>query len=52
MGVVKMAETEELITNLPLSSNICDPFCENVPKIEKTTIEIRLKVGNNSIFSK
>ena len=31
---------------------ICDPFWENVPKVEKTTIEIRLKVGNNYIFNK
>ena len=31
---------------------ICDPFWENVPKVRKTTIEIRLKVGNNSIFNK
>ena len=32
---------------------ICDPFCENVPKVKKTTtIEIWLKVGNNSIFNK
>ena len=29
-----------------------DPFCENVPKVSKTTIEIRLKVGNNFIFKK
>ena len=31
---------------------ICDPFWENVPKVGKTTIEIQLKVGNNSIFNK
>ena len=31
---------------------ICDQFWENVPKVGKTTIEIRLKVGNNSIFNK
>ena len=29
----------------------CDPFCENLPKRAKTTIEIWLKVGNNLIFS-
>ena len=27
-------------------------FGENVPKVEKTTIEIRLKVGNNYILNK
>ena len=32
-------------------NRICDPFWENVPKVEKTSIEIRLKVGNNSILT-
>ena len=32
------------------TTNIRDPFWGNVPKIEKTTIEIRLKVGNNSSY--
>ena len=31
---------------------ICDLFWENVPKVKKTTMEIQLKVGNNSIFNK
>ena len=31
---------------------ICDPYCENVPKVAKTTIKIWLKVGNNFIFNK
>ena len=32
--------------------HICDLFEENVPKVEKTTIEIRLNVSNNSTFNK
>ena len=34
------------------SFSICDLFWENVPKCTKTTIEIRLKAGNNFILNK
>ena len=35
-----------------LEKENCDPLWKNVPKVAKTTIEIWLKVGNNSIFNK
>ena len=33
-----------------LKDSICDRSWENVPTVTKTTIEIQLKVGSNSIF--
>ena len=35
------------IHNILETSTICDPFCENVPKVAKTSFEIWLKVKKN-----
>ena len=49
---IQMCPTNGVSTNTVTSYCCCGPFWENVPKVGKTTIEIRLKVGNNSIFNK